>query len=284
MRWAGGLLIGAGTLLLIYAFSVTMMESSREMAAEALVPGQGLETAVPISTQTEPREFAAVTEVRVQATPLATPTLLSPLLYQSKSSFTPAIEKPEIAEVVGPRGLARGEGAQPARLIIPRLRLDTRVEEATWAFVQEFGTSMSEWQIPYNAVGHLSTTAMPGEAGNTVISGHHNLTGPDEFGLGKFAGLWNLRVGDPVYIFDNLGRVFLYRVADHYVLLEEGQPLSVREEHAKQIVRDTGAAIATFETCWNGSQAPLSGNTYRWIVVANLIGSIKPIQVPRSVN
>jgi hypothetical protein len=290
LRWGGALLILAGLIMLAYAGYTYAQVSLAEREAEAHIPGQVavIAGASPTAQPSPPAGTASATLVPT-ATSLPPPTEISAtiiptVISQPRPSEISATALPALQTVVGPQGLPRGQGADPERLIIPRLKLDTGVKEATWAVVDENGMATSEWQIPFDKVAHLSTTPKPGEAGNAVISGHHNLIGPNKFGLGKFAGLWNLDTGDPVYIYDSLGRVFLYRVSSHYFVKELGEPLSVREEHASNILKDSRDPIVTFETCWNGAQAPLSGNTYRWIVIAALVGTIDPIQDTMAVN
>ncbi len=112
-----------------------------------------------------------------------------------------------------------------------------------------------------------------------VISGHNNLIGPNQFGVGLFAGLWNLQPNDVFYVVDASGRAFEYRVTKSYPLKEEGEPEAVREQHAHEILADNGQPVATLITCWNGKVAPLSGNTYRWIVNANLVGLVDASQL-----
>lgn len=260
-----------GLVVLVYAGYTYAQASLVERDAEAHVPGQPTQVAETESTvpPSLPPNTATATGTNVP-TSTQVPSATRPNPTRTATMLPTAV----------PKGLPRGQGADPTRLVIPRLKLDTRVLEATWAVVDENGFSTSEWQIPFQAVGHLSTTARPGEAGNAVISGHHNLVAPNQFGLGKFAGLWNLKVGDPLYIYDAKGRVFAFRVSDYFTLKELGEPLSVRVAHAQQILKDTGTPIVTLETCWNGVQAPLSGNTYRWIVIATLAGAADPSQVP----
>jgi Sortase domain len=287
-RLVGAFLVAIGLGLLVYGGYTYSRATVEEKQLEALVPGQVDQSAPPVPsfTATETLVTVGPTAMATSEPPKQTYTVIpsrtsTPRSTQTQPAATPTSVN---SKVVGPGGLPLGEGADPDRLIIPRLQLDTPVQEATWAVVDENGTAISEWQIPFDAVGHLSTTPKPGEAGNAVISGHQNLVGPDQFGLGKFAGLWNLVAGDEVYIFDNLGRIFLYRVADHYLLREAGMPLSVREANAQRIMKDSDSPIVTFETCWNGVQAPLSGNTYRWVVEATLVGTVKTIHVPIKSN
>ncbi len=174
----------------------------------------------------------------------------------------------------------RGQGKPGVRLVIPRMQLDTSIQEAHWSNISQQGNLYTDWVLPWRAAGHLANTAQPGEAGNMVLSGHNNLVGPNEFGVGLFAGLWNLKTGDVVYVLDASGRAFEYRVLKSYALKEEGMPESVRAQHARQVLADNGAPIATLLTCWNGPVAPLSGNTYRWIVRAGLVGQVDARRVP----
>ncbi|MGB8644279.1 MAG: sortase [Anaerolineae bacterium] len=177
-------------------------------------------------------------------------------------------------------GLPKGAGQPPTRLVIPKMNLDVGIREAMQTTFEQSGQLYADWSVPYNAVGHLATTVNPGEAGNMVISGHHNLIGPNQFGKGLFGGLWDLQAGDAIYVFDESGRAFVYSVSRSYNVKEAGESFSVREQHARDILADTGEPILTLITCWNGAAAPYSGNTYRWVVAAHLVNSIGPGQVP----
>lgn len=180
-----------------------------------------------------------------------------------------------------PRASSAKVSAQtPTRLVIPNLKMDVNVQEATWSTIQEGGKVYEDWFVPYDAVGHLDRTAKTGEAGNMVISGHHNLIAPNKFGKGLFAEMWDLQAGDVVYVFDKAGRAFAYEVFKSYKVKEAGESLSVRSQHARDIMADTGEAILTMITCWNGEANPYSGNAYRWVVAAHLVNAIDPAQVP----
>jgi sortase A len=177
-------------------------------------------------------------------------------------------------------GLPKGAGQPPTRLVIPEMNLDAGIREAVQTTSQQSGQFYEDSLIPYDAVGHIVSTANPGELGNMVISGHHNLIGPNQFGKGLFGGLWDLQVGDAIYVFDRSGRAFAYTVARSYNVKEGGESFAVREQHASEILADTGEPILTLITCWNGAVAPYSGNTYRWIVAAHLVNPIQPELVP----
>lgn len=170
-----------------------------------------------------------------------------------------------------PVGEPRGSGSPATRLQIPKLHMDLAVVAAGIYSYQQNNQIVSDWTIPFNAAGHLTTTVQPGEIGNAVISGHHNLVAPDKFGLGVFAGLWNLAIGDEIHVDTADGKVQLWRVKETFPIKEGGEPLAVRIRHAQQIMADTPEPILTLLTCWNGQSNPLSGNTYRWIVRAELV-------------
>lgn len=185
---------------------------------------------------------------------------------------TPAPAQPTVNAAAPPAlGTMRGKGSRASRLVIPKLNIDLSIEPAQYMTFQQGGQLISDWDVPYDGVGHLITTAQPGEIGNAVLSGHHNLKAPNEFGLGVFAGLWNLAVGDEIRIVTEDGKTQLWQVQETYPVKEAGEPLSVRIEHARQIMGDTPDPTLTLLTCWNGKANPLAGNTYRWIIHAKLI-------------
>lgn len=201
-----------------------------------------------------------------------TPTRTPTTLLAGVSVPPPAAGVPTI-DAAAPHilGIPRGSGAVASRLQIPKLNMDLPIVTANYVTFQQSGQLVSDWNVPYDSAGHLVTSAQPGEIGNAVISGHHNLTGPGKFGLGVFAGLWNLGEGDEVRIVMQDGKTQLWRVQETFPVKEAGEPLSVRIQHAQQIMGDTPGPTLTLLTCWNGKANPLSGNTYRWVIHAQLV-------------
>lgn len=168
-------------------------------------------------------------------------------------------------------GAPRGAGSPASRLQIPKLQMDIPIKPAAYVTYQSNGQIISDWDIPFDAAGHLITTAQPGETGNAVLSGHHNLTAPHTFGLGLFAGLWNLAQGDEIEVVTQEGKTQLWRVTESFPIKEGGEPLAVRVQHAQEIMADRPHPTLTLITCWNGQENPLSGNTYRWVIHAELV-------------
>ena len=185
---------------------------------------------------------------------------------------TPVADAPTfVAAESGLTGTARGTGSPAVRLQIPKLQMDLPIKPAAYQTYQSGGQIVSDWDIPFDAAGHLVTSAQPGENGNAVISGHHNLIAPNTFGLGLFAGLWNLTQGDEIAVATAEGKTQLWRVTESFPIKEGGEPLAVRIQHAQEVMSDTPQPTLTLLTCWNGQHNPLSGNTYRWVVHAELV-------------
>jgi sortase (surface protein transpeptidase) len=216
-------------------------------------------------TPTEPPDSGKLLDSR---TPTRAPTtILSRISVPTPASGAPTID----ASAPHVLGTPRGTGAVATRLQIPKLNMDLPIVTANYVTFQQSGQLVSDWNVPFDSAGHLVTTAQPGEIGNAVLSGHHNLTGPNTFGLGVFAGLWNIAEGDEIRVLTQDGKTQLWRVQETFPVKEAGEPLSVRIQHAQQIMGDTAEPMLTLLTCWNGKANPLSGNTYRWVIHAQLV-------------
>lgn len=216
-----------------------------------------------------PTDASDVTNLLSRPTITPTPTqILAGVAVPTPQSGVPTL----IAGGAHPDGVPRGSGSPATRLKIPRLNLDTGIKPAQYITYQFNGQAVGDWNVPFDAVGHLVTTAQPGENGNAVLSAHHNLTAPNTFGLGLFAGLWNLAQGDEIQITTAEGKTQIWRITQSFPIKEAGEPLAVRIQHAQEIMSDTPQPTLTLVTCWNGQEHPLGGNTYRWIVRAELVG------------
>lgn len=215
---------------------------------------------------------ALPTEVTDKLNSLNRPTNTPTRILAGVAVPTPDAAAPTlIAGESGPSGAPRGAGSPAVRLQIPKLQMDLPIKPAAFVTYQSGDQIISDWDIPFDAAGHLVTTAQPGENGNAVLSGHHNLTAPNTFGLGLFAGLWNLAAGDEIVVTTQEGKTQLWRVTDSFPIKEGGEPLAVRVQHAQEIMQDTPQPLLTLLTCWNGQANPLSGNMYRWVVRAELV-------------
>ena len=125
-----------------------------------------------------------------------TPTLRPNAPLAVAPTPTPAIVPPVL------QSLANGAAPlpkPPRRLIVPKLGLDSPVEEVT--------VNLGNWQVADNAVGHHLGTASPGLPGNMVLAGHRDIRGS------VFLRLNELQRGDEFKVVSDNG-VFQYAVTD----------------------------------------------------------------------
>jgi LPXTG-site transpeptidase (sortase) family protein len=186
----------------------------------------------------KPSEPPAINEPSPQsAISLATPTLTPTLQIEPniESPIRPGSPLPE----------------RPAtRLVIPAIQLDVPVilspiVSQTWK-VDHLGKDF---------VGHLEGTASPGDPSNVVLAGHvtiaHNVYGP-------FAGLGQLKPGDPVIVYTG-DQPFTY-VVDYRQLVERTNV---------DVTYPTTTGRVTLITCSNWSDE-LGAYEQRLVVVGHL--------------
>jgi sortase A len=143
----------------------------------------------------------------------------------------------------------------PERILVPEIGLDAPVVPMTWQNVVQDGMLRTEWIVPAEAAGYQVGSAFPGQVGNTVISGHHNIEGK------VFENLRHLVPGDSIYV-HTAEDVFHYVVEDSFLLHELNASLEQKYENARWI-GPTADERLTLVTCW-----PPTGNAYRLIIVA----------------
>jgi LPXTG-site transpeptidase (sortase) family protein len=142
-----------------------------------------------------------------------------------------------------------GPGARPTRC-------DVVLESSGWKAV---------WQTASNAAGHHCNSANPGEAGNVVISGHHNTAGEvfrEVSEIGQPGSIFGL--GDEIILVAQDGREYTYVVSRWDRFQEEGASDAERRLHALYLDQ-TSDPILTLVTCW-----PYEARTHRVVVIAEL--------------
>jgi LPXTG-site transpeptidase (sortase) family protein len=143
----------------------------------------------------------------------------------------------------------------PSRLVIPAINLDAPILEVGWETEEVDGQMVSSWIVPDSFVaGWHKTSALPGQIGNTVLNGHHNIHGE------VFRDLLKLQPGDEIVVYAG-GTVHYYSVTERHILEEKGQPVEVRMQNA-QWITPTEDERLTLVTCW-----PYTNNTHRLVVV-----------------
>lgn len=145
--------------------------------------------------------------VGLAAGPAATATTTSlPTAEASATTAAPptavVVTPPTAAPAATPVSLKAGV---PVRLIIPRLGIDTQVEQVGMLADGAMGVPANVWHVAWFNLG-----TRPGNVGNAVIDGHlDSATGPAVF-------LWlrNLQQGDRLFVTDDMGVQRTFEVVD----------------------------------------------------------------------
>jgi sortase A len=130
-------------------------------------------TAIPATATALPPTPTALPDLSpvVILPPTPGPTL-TPLPTQAAAiapTPTPAIVPPVRQSVAEGAATPAPPPAPARRLIIPRIGLDTPVQEVT--------VNLGTWQVADFVAGHNQGTALPGQPGNMVLVGHRDIRG-----------------------------------------------------------------------------------------------------------
>jgi sortase A len=204
----------------------------------------------------------------VEATPTAPPPITLPetelVAAQETATPTPiqATEviipeaTPEPTATPQPTPTQDPASLVPVRLVIPAIELDAPIVEVGWQTEEVNGDLVSSWIVPNAfASGWHTTSALPGEPGNTVLNGHHNIYGE------VFRDLKDLEPGDEIVVYTGVTPHY-YAVTERHILKEKYESAEVRLENA-QFILPTDDERLTMVTCW-----PYTNNTHRLIIVA----------------
>jgi sortase A len=143
----------------------------------------------------------------------------------------------------------------PTRIVAESINLDASVVETGWTQVVRDGVATNVWIVADYAAGWHKNSMLPGQGGNIVFSGHHNIKGE------VFRYIVDLAVGDTVSIYVDDQR-YDYAISDKFIVKDKGEPESVRRANAKWIGPFNEERL-TLVTCW-----PYNNNTHRVIVIA----------------
>lgn len=203
-----------------------------------------------------PSESAASAQA-VVAAPVAAPhapanSSLSPQLGPDTS----ASEKMADASGLQAMSNAATIRALPTRIEMPSIHLDTSVQEIGWSVRPDAtGSVYSQWDEAANAAGWHKNSAVPGEGGNVVLSGHNNILGA------VFRELDQLKRGDIATLVVD-GKEYNYAV-DKILILPEANASAEQRKINAEWIEPTESERLTLVSCW-----PRDNNTHRIIVVA----------------
>lgn len=144
----------------------------------------------------------------------------------------------------------------PTRIVISKIKLDAPVIVTDFNHTNIDGETFGQWQAPNEfAAGWHPDSALLGEAGNTVINGHHNAYGE------VFGKLVDLNPGDIISVFAG-EKEYKFIIANRMILPERYEDAATRLENARWLARSEDYRL-TLVTCW-----PKETNTHRLILVA----------------
>ena len=148
---------------------------------------------------------------------------------------------------------------QLARPPVAKAMPDPVVELGWSTKQQQDGQIFSEWDVAEYAAGWHKNSALLGEGGNIVMSGHNNILGS------VFRELDQLKRGDEVTVWSG-SQAFVYQVDKVMIVPEKYATLEQRKENATWIGSFADDRL-TLVSCW-----PRDDNTHRIIVVAHAKG------------
>ncbi|MCX7616560.1 sortase [Tepidiforma sp.] len=147
---------------------------------------------------------------------------------------------------------AVSNGGLPTRIVVPTAGIDAPVVEV--GVVIEDG--VARWETAWHAAGHHLDSAMPGQPGNMVISGHVSVA--DRRNLAVFATLNRVKAGDAVVVYAG-ERGYRYIV----------ESIAVVDPDAVEVLRSDARATVTLVTCTPDLR-------HRLVVTGRLVGEVSP--------
>jgi sortase A len=124
------------------------------------------------------------------------------------------------------------KGGLPTRIVVPAAGVDAAIEEVGLSVTN----GKASWETAWRAAGHHIDSAMPGQLGNMVITGHVSVA--DHNNLAVFRRLENVTAGDTLQVYSG-GQAFTYVVSKVMVV-----PPS-----AVNVLKSDSTATVTLITC-----------------------------------
>lgn len=129
-------------------------------------------------------------------------------------------------------GVRAADGELPTRIVIPSAGIDAAVAEVGVTTAN----GQAAWETAWRAAGHHLDSALPGQPGNVVITGHVSVA--DRSNLAVFKTLDKVQPGDVVEVVSG-DTTYRYQV----------QKVAVVAPTATNVLRSGHAATITLITC-----------------------------------
>ena len=268
--WIGVLLVAAGLTMAYFDMRAEQQAVAQADMLSFVVENTATPVAPPTATRT-PTLTPSPTFALPTSTPTPAPDYVATFVRLTEPekisladgsrptrTFTPTLTPTPTSTPTALPTLAPDSapaGAPPDRIVISAIALDAAVKPIGWHIEEQDGQKFSVWDVPDNAAGWHETSAYPGEGGNVVLNGHHNIRGE------VFRYLIDLEAGAKIKLYVG-DRIYYYSVTEKHIIKEKGEPQQVRYENARWIA-PTDDERLTLVTCW-----PYTSNSHRLIIVA----------------
>ena len=141
------------------------------------------------------------------------------------------------------------------RVVAESIGMDTDIIPVGWQKQMINSEWVNVWTVADYAAGWHSNSVLPGQGGNVVLSGHHNIKGE------VFRYIVDIEPGAVVTLYDDQQQPYNYIIEDKFIVKDKGEPDAVRRANAKWIGPFNEERL-TLVTCW-----PYNNNTHRVIVI-----------------
>ncbi len=151
-----------------------------------------------------------------------------------KSDVTPPANLVTVAKADAPPASVRrvSTSGLPTRIVVPSASVDASIAEVGVTVTN----GKASWETAWKAAGHHIDSALPGQAGNMVITGHVSVA--DRSNLAVFKQLDRVAAGDVVEVYSG-EQVYRYSVSSVMVV----PPSAVK------LLRSSSESTVTLVTC-----------------------------------
>jgi len=238
-----------------------IVESGPNNTGSELADDVAAATATPTATATVAPTATTIPPTATPEVEEALPTAIPPAEAESGSSLA---DNPLMVETSAKQTPAAAPPADPqtinmTRIMADSINLDSPVVDVGWEKASQNGQTVNVWTVAEYAAGWHKNSMLPGQGGNIVLSGHHNIKGE------VFRYLVDLEPGAVISVYDQNDQQYDYAVFDKFILKDKDQPEEVRLANARWIGPFNEERL-TLVTCW-----PYNSNSHRVIVIAKPI-------------
>lgn len=281
-RTVGNILLAAGLIILLGVagyFGWTQLQAAELRAQLQATPAPAV--TAPTATLSPATQQPAPTPPTPTRTPEPTATAVAPAAVTDASTATavaptstPSATATEPPPTPAPSATPIPVVAAPVRMVVPDLKIDAKVVPMGWEVVQTSNGPRSEWVIPKDDAGHHIDSALLGQPGNLVISGHNNIyaqvfkpisfawDNDQRIAVDQYTDRSEILNGRQIQLFDAAGQAYTYTITEFYRLRDTGVSLEQRIANGR-FMQPTSDTRLTIITCW-----PPTNNTHRLIVIA----------------